>query len=87
MGEVVGRVDDGDGRCFDERFEGFGDVGLGADAEDDVPGVGTAERFGFSVGVKLGEVDFEEVAFGVPADGVDLVAEVESGRLSATQRQ
>lgn len=44
-------------------------------------GVGAAEGFGFAVGVELGEVDFEEVAFGVPADGVDLVAEVESGEL------
>lgn len=31
----------------------------------------------------MGEVDFEEAAFGVPADGVDLVAEVESGEVFA----
>lgn len=56
-------------------------MGLGADAEDDVAGVGAAEGFGFAVGVQSGVVDFEDVAFGVPADGVDLVAEVESGEL------
>ena len=56
-------------------------MGFGADAEDDVAGVGAAEGFGFAVGVELGEVDFEDVAFGVPADGVDLVAEVESGEV------
>ena len=87
VGEVVGGVDDGDGGGFDERLEGFGDVGRGADAEGDVLRVGAAERFGFAVGVELGEVDFEDVAFGVPADGVDLVAEVESGEVLATQRQ
>lgn len=31
----------------------------------------------------MGEVDFEECAVGVPADGVDLVAEVEAGEVSA----
>lgn len=45
--------------------------------------MGAAEGFGFAVGVELGEVDFEEFAFGVPADGVDLVAEVEGGELFA----
>lgn len=40
-----------------------------------------AEGFGFAVGAGLGVVDFEEGAFGVPADGVDLVAEVESGEV------
>ncbi len=35
------------------------------------------------MGVELGVVDFEEGAFGVPADGVDLVAEVESGEVFA----
>ncbi|WP_307782936.1 hypothetical protein [Streptomyces sp. RB110-1] len=50
-------------------------------------GVGAAEGFGFAVAVDLGEVDFEEGAVGVPADGVDLVAEVESGSCSVTQRQ
>ncbi|GAA3107421.1 hypothetical protein GCM10020254_61650 [Streptomyces goshikiensis] len=64
---------------FGEGAQGFGDVGGGADAEGEVAGVGAAEGFGFAVGVELGVVDFEEVAFGVPADGVDLVAEVESG--------
>ena len=72
--EVVGGVDDGDGGGVGEGFEGFGDVGFGADAEDEVAGVGAAECFGFAVGVEVGEVDFEEGAFGVPADGVDLVA-------------
>lgn len=79
--EVVGGVDDGDGFGVGEGFEGFGDEGFGADAEGDVAGVGAAEGFGFAVGVELGEVDFEELAFGVPADGVDLVAEVEAGEL------
>lgn len=58
-------------------------MGGGADAEGDVLGVGAAECFGFAVAVELGEVDFEDVAFGVPADGVDLVAEVESGEAVA----
>lgn len=62
-------------------------MGFAADAEDDVLGVGAAEGFGFAFGVDLGVVDFEEVPFGVPADGVDLVAEVEPGRFSLTQRQ
>lgn len=79
--EVVGGVDDGDAGGVDEGFERFGDVGGGADAEDDVAGVGAAERLGFAVGVEPGEVDFEEVVFGVPADGVDLVGEVESGEV------
>lgn len=87
VGEVVGGVQDGDGGGFDEGFEGFGDVGLAADAEDDVLRVGPAEGLGFSFGVELGEVDFEQVSFGVPADGVDLVSEVQSGRFSLTQRQ
>lgn len=77
--EVVGGVDDGDGGGVGEGAQGFGDVGGRADAEGEVAGVGAAEGFGFACGVELGEVDFEEVAFGVPADGVDLVAEVESG--------
>lgn len=81
--EVVGGVDDGDGACVGEGFEGFGDVGFGADAEGDVAGVGAAEGFGFAVLVELGEVDFEVGVFGVPADGVDLVAEVEAGELLA----
>ena len=75
--EVVGGVDDGDAGGFGEGAEGFGDVGGGADAEGDVAGVGAAECLGFAVGVELGVVDVEEGAFGVPADGVDLVAEVE----------
>lgn len=83
VGEVVGCVQDGHGGGFDEWFEGFGDVGFAADAEDDVLRVGPAECFGFSVGVELGEVDFEHVSFGVPADGVDLVSEVESGEVLA----
>lgn len=83
MVEVVGGVDDGDGSGVGEGFEGFGDVGFGADAEGDVAGVGAAEGFGFSVGVELGVVDFEVGVLGVPADGVDLVAEVEAGELSA----
>lgn len=83
MGEVVGGVDDGDGGGFGEGAQRFGDVGGGADAEYDVLGVGAAECFGFAFGVELGEVDFEEAAFGVPADGVDLVAEVESGEVFA----
>lgn len=77
--EVVGGVDDGDGGGVGEGAQGFGYVGGGADAEGEVAGVDAAEGFGFAVGVELGVVDFEEVAFGVPADGVDLVAEVESG--------
>lgn len=81
--EVVGGVDDGDGFGFGEGFEGVGDVGLGADSEGDVAGVCAAECFGFAVGVELGEVDFEEAPFVVPADGVDLVAEVEAGELVA----
>ncbi len=81
MAEVVGGVEYGDGGGFGEGAQGFGDEGFGADAEGDVAGVGAAEGFGFAVGVELGEVDFEEGAFGVPADGVDLVAEVESGEL------
>jgi hypothetical protein len=81
--EVVGGVDDGHAGGFDEGAERFGDVGGGADAEGDVLGVGAAEGFGFAVAVELGEVDFEDVAFGVPADGVDLVAEVESGEAVA----
>lgn len=87
MGEVVGGVEDGDGGGFGEGAQGFGDVGGGADAEYDVLGVGAAECFGFAFGVELAEVDFEEAVFGVPADGFDLVAEVESGRFSLTQRQ
>lgn len=58
-------------------------MGGGADAEDEVAGVGAAEGFGFAVGVELGEVDFEEFAFVVPADGVDLVAEVQGGEFFA----
>lgn len=81
--EVLGGVDDGDGGCFGEWFEGFGDVGFGADAECEVAGVGAAEGAGFSVGVELGVVDFEECASGVPADGVDLVGEVEAGEVFA----
>lgn len=81
VAEVVGGVEYGDGFGFGEGFEGFGDEGFGADAEGDVAGVGAAECFGFAVAVELGEVDFEEGAVGVPADGVDLVAEVESGEL------
>ncbi len=46
-------------------------------------GVGAAEGFCFAVGSELGEVDFEVGVFGVPADGVDLVAEVEVGELLA----
>lgn len=57
-------------------------MGFGADAEGDVAGVGAAECFGFAFVVELGEVDFEEVALVVPADGVDLVAEVEVGELA-----
>lgn len=87
VGEVVGRVDDGDGGCLGEELERFGDVGFGADAEHDVAGVGAAEGLDLAVVVELGEVDLEEGAFGVPADGVDLVAEVESGSCSLTQRQ
>lgn len=79
VGEVVGGVDDGDAGGFDERSERVRDVGGGADAEDDVLRVRPAEGFGLSVAVELGEVDLEDVAFGVEADGVDLVAEVESG--------
>lgn len=78
--EVLGGVDHRDGGGFGEGAQRFGDVGGGPDAEGEVAGVGAAEGFGFSVGVDLGEVDFEEVVFGVPADGVDLVAEVESGQ-------
>lgn len=81
MVEVVGGVDDGHGFGVGEGFEGVGDEGFGADTEGDVAGVGAAEGFGFAVGVELGEVDFEELTFGVPADGVDLVTEVESGEL------
>ncbi len=79
--EVVGGVQDGDGGGVGEGAEGFGDVGGGADAEDEVAGVGAAEGLGFAFGVELGEVDFEEFVFGVPADGVDLVAEVEAGQV------
>ena len=81
--EVVGGVDDGDGGGVGEGAQGFGDVGFGADAEGEVAGVGAAEGLGFAVGVELGEVDFEELVFVVPADGVDLVAEVEAGELVA----
>ena len=81
--EVVGGVDDGDGGGFGERAQRFGDVRVGADAEDDGAGVGAAEGLGLAVGVELGEVDLEQGAFGVPADGVDLVAEVESGEVVA----
>lgn len=77
--EVVAGVQDGDAGGVGQGPQRVGDVGLGADAEDDVPGVGATEGFGFAVGVELGEVDLEGVAFGVPADGVDLVAEVECG--------
>jgi hypothetical protein len=79
--EVVGGVDDRDSGCVGEGAQRLGDVGLGADAEGDVAGVGTAEGLGRAVRVELGEVDFEQVAFGVPADGVDLVAEVEAGEV------
>ncbi len=85
--EVVGGVDDGDGGGFDEGSERVGDVGFGADAEDDVPGVGAAEGFGLAVGVELGVVDFEEAAFRVPADGVDLVVEAEAVQVLGDQRQ
>lgn len=81
VGEVVGGVDDGHAGGLDEGFEGFGYVGFGADAEDDVLRVRPAQCFGFAFGVELGEVDFEDVAFGVEADGVDLVVEVEAGEV------
>lgn len=42
MVEVVGGVDDGDGGCFGEGAQGFGDEGGGADAEGDVAGVGVS---------------------------------------------
>ncbi len=48
VGEVVRGVDDGDAGGVDEGSEGLGDVGCGADAEDDVAGVGAAEGLGFS---------------------------------------
>ena len=60
VGEVVGGVDDGDGRGVGEGLQRFGDVGLGADAEDEVAGVGAAEGLGLAVGVELGEVDLEQ---------------------------
>lgn len=50
-------------------------MGFGADAEHDVPGVGAAECRDLSVAVRFAEVDLEQVPFGVPAHGVDLVAE------------
>lgn len=81
MEEVVGGVDDGDVLRLGEGFEEFGDVRLGADAEGDVAGVGAAECLGLALAVELGEVDFEEFALVVPADCVDLVAEVEAGQL------
>lgn len=81
VGEVVAGVDDGHAGGLDEGFEGLGYVGFGADAEDDVLRVRPAQCLGFSVGVELGEVDFEDVAFGVEADGVDLVVEVEAGEV------
>ncbi len=82
--EVVGGVDDGDAGGCRRGGGGVGDVGGGADAEDDVLGVGAAEGLRLRPScVELGEVDFEQVAFGVPADGVDLVAEVESGEVVA----
>ncbi|CAM5449889.1 hypothetical protein STENM36S_09340 [Streptomyces tendae] len=87
VAEVVGGVHDGDGGVLDEGPERVGDVRFGADAEDDVPGVGAAEGLGLPVGVELGVVDLEEIAVRVPADGVDLVVEAERGRFSATQRQ
>ncbi|GAA3121478.1 hypothetical protein GCM10017687_39030 [Streptomyces echinatus] len=79
MGEVVGGVEDGYAGGVDEGAEGVGHVGGGADAEDDVAGVGAAQGLGLAVVVELGVVDLEDVAFGVPADGVDLVAEAEAG--------
>lgn len=81
VGEVVGGVEDGYAGGVGEGSERVGDVGFGADAEDDVAGVGAAEGFGLAVGVQVGVVDLEETAFGVPADGVDLVVEVEGGEV------
>src|ERR1044072_269022 len=78
---ISGRAWKEGGEVGGEGFEWCGDVWLGADAEDDVPGVGPPKGFGFSVAVELGVVDFEEVAFGVPADRVDLVAEVQCGEV------
>lgn len=77
--EVVGRVEDGDAGCVGERLERLGDVRLGSDAEDDVAGVRAAQGLGLALRVELGEVDFEQAPFGVPADRVDLVAEVQAG--------
>lgn len=71
-------MDDGHAGSLDERLEGFGNVRFGADAEHDVPCVGTAECRGLSVAVQLGVVDLEQVPFGVPAHRVDLVAEPQS---------
>jgi hypothetical protein len=72
-------VEDGHAGRVGERAQRFGYVRFGADAQDDVPGVRAAQRLGLAVLVELGEVDLEQGAFGVPADGVDLVAEVQPG--------
>ncbi|BFO20645.1 hypothetical protein SHKM778_70330 [Streptomyces sp. KM77-8] len=74
VGEVVVGVDHGGARGVGEGPQRLGHPGFGADAEDEVPGVHAA---GAPVRARSGEVHLEQGAFGVPADGVDAVAEVQ----------
>ena len=66
-----------------ERAQGLGHVRGGADADDQVAGVGASDRLGLAVGAQAGVVDVEQGLFGVPAHGVDAVPEVQGGELAA----
>lgn len=79
--EVVRRVDHRHGRGLLQRAQRFRYVRLGADADDQVAGVGAAQRLGLAVLVEPGVVDLEAGAGRVPAHRVDLLAEVGVGQV------
>ena len=81
--EVVGGVDDGDGGRVDEGASGSGTSGSVPMPRTMFLAYVRPRASASPVGVELGEVDLEDIAFGVEADGVDLVAEGSPGRLSA----